>query len=51
MFIISADLQFPMDASFHEISGFKIRKLQVYAFEKHLKKWTVVSLVSSISYI
>ena len=38
MFIISVDLQFPMDALFDEISGSKIRKLQVYVFEKHLKK-------------
>ena len=41
MFNISVDLQFPMDALFDEISGFNIRKLQVYVFEKHLKKWAV----------
>ena len=40
IFMISVDLQFPMDALFDEISRFKIRKLQVYVFEKHL----VVSL-------
>ena len=38
MFIISIDLQSPMDGLFDEISRFKIRKLQVYVFEKHLKK-------------
>ena len=38
MFVISIDLQFPMDGLFDEISGFKIRKLQVYLFEKHPKK-------------
>ena len=38
MFIISVDLQWLLDGLLDEISGFKIRKLQVYIFEKHLKK-------------
>ena len=36
IFIISADLQFPLDTLFGEISNFKISKLQVYVFKKHL---------------
>ena len=38
MFIISVDLQSPMDPFFDEISVFKITKLQACIFEKHLKK-------------
>ena len=38
MFIISVDLQWSLNGLFDEISGFKIRKLPVYVFEKPLKK-------------
>ena len=51
MIIISVDLQFPLDALFDEISGFKIREVQVYVFEKHLKSELFFVDVSSISYM
>ena len=51
MIIISVDLQFPLDALFDEISGFEIRKVQVYVFEKHLKSELFFIDISSISYI